>query len=170
MSEIHKGAIISPCGLFRYRLWRRWGGEGAPLLFVMLNPSTADGTLDDATVRRCIRFAQDHGYPAMEIVNLFAFRSSSPSELRAAGWLIGPANDAHILEAAIGAGAVCVAWGSNVAGLERPGLVLAALRKVRREIYCLHITRSGYPQHPLMLPASRRLTPFTTQAVREAMT
>src|SRR5689334_20041621 len=76
-SEIVKSAVLSPCGLYRYRLTRRWG-DGPALLFVMLNPSTADATEDDPTIRRCTGFAKREGMPAIEVVNLFAWRATDP--------------------------------------------------------------------------------------------
>lgn len=163
-----KAATISPCGKFRYRLSRRWG-EGAPLLFIMLNPSTADGNEDDATIRRCVRFGQSHGFSAIDVVNLFAYRATDPKDLRRAGFPVGPDNDMHIATAAREAGTVCLAWGANVAGLERPQVVLPSLHRMGIEPKCLRITRSGYPQHPLMLPSSCRLQPFTSEAIQEAM-
>lgn len=165
---MERSALISSCGKFRYRLGRRWG-DGAPLLFVMLNPSTADADVDDATIRRCVKFAQAHGFAAIEVVNLYAFRATDPKDLRRAGYLVGPENDAHTAAAARDAGAICVAWGSNVAGLERPQVVLPLLRRVGKPIQCLRITRSGYPQHPLMLPSHCRLQPFTADGIQAAM-
>lgn len=165
---IQKSATISQCGKFRYRLGRRWG-EGEPLLFIMLNPSTADADQDDATIRRCIRFAQSHGYPALEVVNLFAYRATDPKDLRCAGYPVGPENDGHIAAAVVSSAAVCLAWGANVAGLERPQIVLPSLRESGVQLQCLRITRSGYPAHPLMLPASCRLMPFTIEAIDCAM-
>lgn len=168
-----KTATISECGRFRYRLGRRWA-EGAPLVFIMLNPSTADADVDDATIRRCVRFAQAHGYPAIDVVNLFAFRATDPKDLRRAGFPVGPENDEHIIAAAREAGAVCLAWGAHVADLERPQIVMPMLRSIgwdtdEKPLQCLRITRRGYPQHPLMLPSSCRLMPFTDEAVQEAM-
>jgi hypothetical protein len=114
-------ATISDCGKFRYRLFRKWGC-GSPLLFVMLNPSTADGEKDDATIRRCLRFAMAHDFGELEVVNLFAYRATDPKELRRAGYPVGPENDQHITDAVREAAAVCLAWGSNAAGLERPAI------------------------------------------------
>ena len=68
------GATISPCGIYRYRLWRRWG-EGRSCVFVMLNPSTADALVDDNTIRSCVRLAQELGFGGIIVVNLFALRS-----------------------------------------------------------------------------------------------
>jgi hypothetical protein len=94
---VYAGADISPDGRYRYRLWREWRGcasrdhwrwlgakdgagheLGEPLsvLFVMLNPSTADGTTDDPTIRRCVGFAKRWRYDRLEVVNLFAHRAN----------------------------------------------------------------------------------------------
>jgi hypothetical protein len=75
--SMRRHATISDCGKFRYRLWRKWG-SGSPLLFVMLNPSTADGEQDDATIRRCLRFAMAHDFGELEVVNLYAYRCTDP--------------------------------------------------------------------------------------------
>lgn len=168
MERLQRGAIISNCGRFRYRLTRRWG-LGRTLAFVMLNPSTANATEDDATVRRCMSFADREGFDAIEVVNLFAYRATDPAELRRAGYPVGPGNDEWIRSTVLGADAVCVAWGARVAGLERPQLVLPMLYALGVEPQCLRITRSGYPQHPLMLASSARLQPFTIEAIQEAM-
>jgi hypothetical protein len=162
-----RSALLSPCGRFRYRLGRRWA-DGPALLFAMLNPSTADADQDDATIRRCIRFAQQEGYAAIEVVNLFAFRATDPKDLRRAGYPVGPENDAHIEAAARETGKACLAWGANVAGLERPQVVIPLLRRAGAELFVLRMTRSAYPQHPLMLPSSCRLQPFG-QAIERAV-
>jgi hypothetical protein len=161
-------ATISACGKFRYRLSRSWD-DGPRLLFVMLNPSTADAEVDDATIRRCITFARAEGFCKLEVVNLFAFRATDPKDLRRAGYPVGPENDRHITDAVRASDAVCLAWGANVAGLERPQIVLPMLRSLGVQLQCLRITRSGYPQHPLMLPAACRLMPFDIEAIQAAM-
>jgi hypothetical protein len=168
MTEVLKHATISACGKFRYRLGRKWD-DGPRLLFVMLNPSTADASVDDATIRRCVKFAQTHDFCELEVVNLYAFRATDPKDLRRAGYPVGPENDQHIADAARASDAVCVAWGANVAGLERPTIVLPMLRSLGVQLQCLRITRSGYPQHPLMLPSSCRLMPFDVAAIQAAM-
>lgn len=166
---MNKYATISRCGKYRYLLGRQWG-EGSSLLFVMLNPSTADAEVDDATIRRCIGFAQRGGFGALEVVNLYAYRATDPKGLKRAGYPIGDDNDHHIMQAAMLAGGICVAWGANVAGLERPQIVLPMLRRhPEKPLQCLRITRSGYPQHPLMLASSCTLQPFTAEAIQEAM-
>lgn len=161
-------AQLSPCGKFRYRLGRTWA-DAKPLVFVMLNPSTADADVDDATIRRCVRFAQAHDFGAIDVVNLFAYRATKPQDLRRSGYLVGPDNDQHIAETVRDAGAVCVAWGANAADLERPQIVLPLIRAEGVQPQCLRITRSGHPEHPLFLPANCRLMPFTADAISDAM-
>lgn len=165
---MNRTAALSTCGTYRYRLGRRWA-EGSTLLFVMLNPSTADADIDDPTIRRCIGFAQRGGFGALEVVNLYAYRATKPQDLRNAGYPVGPDNDHHIVSAASDAATVCVAWGANVAGLKRPDVVLPLLRRVGMPITCLSITRSGYPGHPLFLPSSCTLHDFSIDAIQEAM-
>lgn len=165
MNPLEGGAIMSPCGLFRYRLWRRWSSNVKPLAFIMLNPSTADSNADDPTIRKCIGFAKRIGHGAIEVVNLYAFRATKPADLRAAGWPKGPENDRHILDACRGAAKVICAWGSHARGMERPERVLAMLRADRVQVTALAVTDDGIPRHPLMLPysCSPREFPFGSE-------
>lgn len=163
-----KYAVISHCRRYRYRLGRRWG-DGLPLLYVMLNPSTADAEADDPTIRRCIGFAKAHGFGAIDVVNLFAFRATNPADLLRAVHPVGPDNNWYITLAAREAGAVCVAWGANARESERPSEVLPLIRDQGHEPFCLSITKHGHPGHPLMLPNTSRLQPFTLDAIDTAM-
>lgn len=164
---MESGAIISDCGLYRYALWRRWG-EDRPLVFVMLNPSTADAALDDPTIRRCIGFGQTLGFGGIEVVNLFAYRATKPDDLRRAGWPVGPNNDDWITAAAEHAaetgGAICCAWGANADRLSRPRTVLDMIRAAGIEPQCLERTASGAPSHPLYLPGATQLRPLMQSA------
>lgn len=173
--NIIRTATVSECGRFRYRLGRRLpqAHDGCPtLLYVMLNPSTADADVDDATIRRCFSFALAHGFMAFDVVNLFAYRATKPADLKRAGYPVGPENDAAIVSAATDAGIVCVAWGAIGTGPAeaRVQQVMPLLTRCGHDPRCLRITRSGYPQHPLMLPSACTLTPFTLPAIQAAMT
>jgi len=90
---IGNGAELSPCGQYRYVLWRDTGtGEGS-VVFIMLNPSTADATTDDPTIRRCLGFARHWGYRTLVVVNLFALRATNPRMLLTHTQRIGRLND-----------------------------------------------------------------------------
>ena len=97
-AAVKRGAVLSPCGTWRYELPREWG-NGNRLVVVMLNPSTADAEKDDPTIRRVIGFAKSHGFGNLLVLNIFALRSTDPDGLRVAQDPVGPDNDAHIHEA-----------------------------------------------------------------------
>ena len=77
------GAIFSECKKYRYLLWRKWGKSphSKYVMFVGLNPSTADESIDDPTIRRCICFAKDWGYDGLFMANLFAYRATYPVDM-----------------------------------------------------------------------------------------
>src|SRR5215510_5582686 len=98
---LERDAVLSDCGRYRYMLRRTWDHSKPRVLFVMLNPSTADAEIDDATIRSCIRLAKGAGYGSFEVVNLYALRATDPAELQRADDPVGPKNN-DIIEAAIG--------------------------------------------------------------------
>src|SRR4051812_17109287 len=91
-----RGALLSDDGLYRYRLWRIWEELAPVMVWVMLNPSTADADVDDPSIRKCVGFAKANGCGGIIVVNLFAWRATDPKELRAVADPVGPENDAHI--------------------------------------------------------------------------
>jgi hypothetical protein len=153
MRAMERGAVLSDCGKFRYRLSRRWE-VGYLMPFVMLNPSTADASQDDPTIRKCIGFAERHGYAGIEVVNLYAYRATQPADLKSAGYQRGPENDRHIEDALREScsGSVYCAWGANARGMSRPAEVMAIIRKLALLPMALKLTADGIPCHPLMLP------------------
>ena len=125
----------------------------------MAQPARPPG--DDPTIRRCIGFAQRHGFGSLEAVNLYAYRATNPADLRRAGYPVGPENDQHIEAAVSGCERVVLAWGVHAGRLARPGEVLELLRKLGVGPYCLRITSSGHPEHTLRLPKSCALRMFS---------
>lgn len=168
-SVVSADAVISSCRRFRYSL-SRWWLPSPRLLFVMLNPSVADADADDPTIRRCIRFAATMGYGGVGVVNLFAYRATDPRDLARAGWPVGDETDDWIEREASVSSEVCVAWGAigpRGPAADRVQVVMPILRDAGHDPKCLRITRSGYPQHPLYLPSSCRLTPYSLEAIEE---
>jgi hypothetical protein len=156
MIDSERWAILSECGRYRYELGRLIPGldRGRVLLFVMLNPSTADGEKDDPTVRRCIGFARREGCGTLLIVNLFAWRATLPSELVKAGPLaVGERNQDHVISAMQRAHIVIAGWGaSGVPTTEQVQAVWDAARITHKRLSCLGVTGAGHPRHPLYLP------------------
>jgi hypothetical protein len=157
---IERGAKLSVDGLYRYRLWRRWA-NGRTCVFVGINPSTADATNDDPTIRKCIGFAERWGFGAIEMVNLFAFRSTDQRLLEDLKDPEGPENADTLRQVFDGAHRIVWAWGrgktAKVRELIRARVGVSgrwlAVPKVC-EIGALGYTEDGYPRHPLMLPYS----------------
>lgn len=141
-------AVYSDCGAYRYALTREWG-DGPRLLFVMLNPSTADERRNDPTIERCERRARRLGYGAMRIANIFAYRATDPRVLKAAPAPVGPQNDRVLRRAAGWAAEVLCAWGAHGAHLQRGAEVEAMLRRGGHRLLHLGLTRMGLPRHPL---------------------
>jgi hypothetical protein len=141
-------AIFSDCGRYRYILQRRWAA-GPAVVFVMLNPSTADETRNDPTIERCERRARAMGLAGVRIVNLCAFRAVRPADLWHAADPEGPANAGHVLRACHGAGMVICAWGVHGARVGRGERMRTALAEGSLDLWHLGLTKGGQPRHPL---------------------
>jgi hypothetical protein len=146
------GAIFDETGQYRYALWRVWDPERPRLCFVLLNPSTADAEHSDPTIRRCLGFARAWEFGSLEVVNLFAYRATHPADLFRAVDPVGPENDSYIREAVARAARVVVGWGCHGAKHPHSAAVLALMPA--SYCYCLGVTKSKQPRHPLYLPAN----------------
>ncbi len=157
------GALLSPCRTYRYLLVRRVSDrlfDRGVCVFVMLNPSTADESADDATVRRCVGFARSLGKRWLLVANLFALRSRSPKNLRVAPGSpdpVGPDNDRILAELCRGLSAddvLLAAWGIH-GGLHGRGDAVLRLMREASPVppQALGVTASGMPRHPLYLRA-----------------
>ncbi len=113
-------ATFDPTRTYRFHLSRTWDPAGPVVAFVMLNPSTADAHRLDPTVRRCVGFAAAWGFGALEVVNLFAFRATDPTDLSRCRDPVGTGNDRVVLEVARRADRVVVAWGTAVSAMAGP--------------------------------------------------
>lgn len=157
---VDKTAIISEDGTYRYLLTRYWDYLLPPVVWVMLNPSTADAEVDDRTIGRCTEFARAWGYGGIVVVNLYAYRATAPKDMLAAADPVGPENDwhlAHAFESALLIGGIVVCgWGNN-AKADRAAEVHALAVTQHTQLYALRVTKTGQPQHPLYLPGD--LTP-----------
>lgn len=141
-----RGAIID--GPYRYLLTRLIPGEDETkrVVWVMLNPSTADASRDDPTIRRVLGFSRRWGYGAVSVVNLFAFRATDPSELVKIADPVGPRNHAVMSNEIAHAWSTVVAWGAR-------GGTARQRYRFNGKYYCLGVTKGGEPRHPLYVRA-----------------
>lgn len=161
---------FSPDRKYRYTLWREWvteqdlilggGAHGGYLMVIGLNPSTADETRDDPTIRRCVGFAKAWGYDALCMTNLFAWRDTKPANMKTAMFPVGGDNDMWLSKCAAEAGMILAAWGVLGAFLERGASVTTALQRMGLRVHALKLNADGSPQHPLYIPADTKPIPL----------
>lgn len=147
---VTRSAEISPCGKYRYTLWRSWApvsGLSKHVAWIMLNPSRADADIDDPTIKRCIEFSKREGFDHMTVVNLFAYRSTDPNELwkLPRGAALGPDNSRHLIDAVTMTDKTICAWGND--GFYSVPWFL----KDTGPLWCLGTNKNGSPRHPLYL-------------------
>ena len=143
-------------GNYRYLLWREWNTSSKTVSFIMLNPNSADAQINDPTITCCINFAKSWGYGRLEVVNLFAYRTSQPSLLKQAAEPIGKDNDRYIMKSVLKSDRVILAWG-NHGTWQKQDLYTLQLLKNYNHLYSLGMTKKGCPRHPLYL--SRTIKP-----------
>lgn len=170
-------ASFSECTKFRYELGGDLGdqlfgpranaaSETRPILWIMLNPSTADASHDDPTIRTCGVFSEMWGYNRILIGNVYAYRSTDPKamlKLMKAGVDVeGPDNN-RVLTEMVGRvrtqnGIVMAAWGTH-AHRERVKVV----QQIAGRMMCLKTNKDGSPVHPLYQP--HKLVPITWEGM-----
>ena len=149
-------AELSECGKYRYAIGRRWLATKPMILWIMLNPSTADHNHEDPTIRRVIDYSQRWGFGAMVVCNLWPMRTAYP-------WILfdmplkdalGPdgVNDRHIRFFADHAEKIICAWGANGQKLGQGERVRQMLNGEGLELNSLRMTKTEQPSHPLYLP------------------
>lgn len=169
-------AVFSTCGQYRYLLTRRlseYNIEGGiecdkVATFIMLNPSTADATRNDPTIRRCIGFAQQWGCGTLQVLNLFAVRATLPQAMKQATDPVGPDNHKWfartLMAAPVESHVVVCAWGVHGAFRGQDRVVLGWLHELGITSFALGITLEGHPRHPLYLPYLTGLMQYTRES------
>lgn len=154
---MHRDATISECGKYRYTLLRSWGDRHGSVVWIMLNPSTADADVDDPTIRRCMKFTERLGHETMVVVNLFALRATDPRELLEAEDSVGAENTESVLRVCDKGEILVAAWGAT----KKP--IRSSIREIVKqirdgyELKCLGTTKDGSPRHPLYLRGDAEL-------------
>jgi hypothetical protein len=178
-SDVQGSAVLSDDGRYRYVLRRTWDENLPPVLFVGLNPSTADAEKDDPTIRRCVRFARDWGYGGLLMGNLFAFRATRPQDLpnlytdpptNPVGEFVPErswqpygrtesVNDEWLRQMATEAGIIVAAWGATPLPLGWGNRATAVHRDLDH-VHALGLTKDGHPRHPLYVRADAHPIPL----------
>lgn len=162
-------AIISPCGTYRYRLERPDVFGDFNTAVIMVNPSTADATTDDATIRKLIGFRNRYSWGNLIVGNLFAYRATDVRELATADDPIGPDNGYRLTEIFLDAQQVVFAWGPTAKLPKRLRDQWRDVESLASKMHCHPMSigapaKDGQPCHPLMLPYSRELQAWSAPA------
>ena len=121
--------------------------------------------MDDATIRSCIRLSRGIGYGSFEVVNLFALRSTDPAELTRHADPVGNPQNADVVCAALNRCDVAIAaWGAHAKAVERADLMVSTIKGYKPAVYCLGITKSGAPKHPLYIKSGTPLQTYPRAA------
>lgn len=156
-------ANLSDDGVYRYALRRWWEPAVVKAKFIMLNPSTADASTDDPTIRRCVGFARRWGMGGLVVANLYALRSTDPRLLWDHPDPVGPENDQHLRDILAGPGIVIAAWGANA----KPDRVAEFFELAGdRPVHALGLTKAGQPRHPLYLRSESEPVPYAAEVSR----
>lgn len=157
-------AVISGCGRYRYRLERPSAGIGATAV-IMVNPSTADATENDATIRKLLGFGARHSWGTILVGNLFAWRATDVRELTTAWDPVGPLNDLHLRAILADADRVLVAWGPVAkvppALRDRWRQVVKMIDEAGHQPLAIgKPVAGGQPRHPLMPSYEEPIAPW----------
>lgn len=152
------GAEFSPDRMHRYALWRHWDESLPVVMFIGLNPSTADERHNDPTVKKCIKYAKSWGYGGVIMSNICAFRATEPEDMKAAQDPVGPENDQWLLKLSDQASLIVAAWGNDGDFMNRGKTVLQILKE--KALYCLMMNKTGHPRHPLFCRDSLAPSPI----------
>ena len=150
-----KGAHISECGKYRYSLTRDWDSTKPFVMFIGINPNTADDKIDNPTITRLIGFAKDSGYGGMIVTNLFAYRSPKPEVLLHVEDPVGPNNEAAITAGSLQCKDIVFMWGDSP-HLGRANKIIETFP----DALCFGRSKKGNPKHPLYLKTGTGLEKF----------
>lgn len=153
MTDLFKGesgAEFSEDRQYRYALWRIWDDSLPLVMFIGLNPSTANETQPDNTITKVKKIAAHNGFGGFYMMNLFGLVSSKPEALDTHLNPIGD-NKEWLYKIRHKCTKVVIAWGNFKQAEKAVSLGIADVLKVASPypIYCLAQNKNGSPKHPL---------------------
>lgn len=149
-----------PNSMYRYELSRVWDDKRPVLMLVMMNPSVADPNMDDPSVAKARRYAENWGFGSLLVGNVFAYRATDQKRLLSIADPVGPENNAHLLAMATRASMILFAYGKPNKRLLYRGPQVARLlaEKYLKKFHVLALSKDGIPKHPLYLKGSLQPT------------
>lgn len=158
----NRAAVFSPCRKWRYHLQHIWDESQPNLIWMMLNPSTADELKNDPTVERCEQRARMWGFGGVEVFNIFGYRATDPADMKAYIDPVGPDNDDWMIDFAKKSQntKAIIGWGEHGKHRGRGEAVLNIIKQHDGRVNALKINASGHPKHPLYIGYKQKAAPF----------
>ena len=158
------GASFSNDRQYRYALWRIWDRSKPLVMFIGLNPSTANETKADNTIHSVMRIARHNGYGGVYMLNCWPMVATNPKFLK---WdELSDEWNAHTLRVL---GSICqdvvFAWG-NFKVVQKQGRDQELLNMFPSAL-CIGKNRNGSPKHPLFQKGTSKLKPFMIEIVEK---
>lgn len=158
---MQRNATISDCGKYRYLLRRTWDNTKPLVLFCMLNPSTADAEVDDATIRSCVRLSKGMGFGGLEVVNLMAWRATDPKHIPPMpSEALGSDNPRTVNAAVVRCETIICAWGAHPYAKRFAGGMMDLVKLNGKQAQCFGVTKDGAPKHPLYIKSGTPLVAY----------
>lgn len=160
--ELRSSAEFSDGRIFRQKLMRDWTAEGQQtrtILWLGMNPSTADLNFNDPSCHREFLFSRQWGYTRYLKGNILDYRATHPRDIpRDLGAARTQRNLEAIREMAAEAESVVIAHG-NMLKRHQPAIddVLGVVAQSGAPLFCLGLTGKGFPRHVLPVPANVQL-------------
>tara|TARA_B100001250_G_C19796692_1_gene789041 strand:+ start:2009 stop:2458 length:450 start_codon:yes stop_codon:yes gene_type:complete len=145
------GAIINKNK--RYSLWRIWNQNLPKVLYVMLNPSLANNSQDDNTIKRLNYFTKKFGFGGFYVGNIYPHITPYPKILYRLNLHFSNKNNFYLNSMIKKSEKIVFAWGNCK---ERP----LWIEKSVQTPFCFGHNKNGSPKHPLYLPKSTSLTTY----------
>lgn len=153
------GANFSPCRKYRFALWRIWDTSKPLVMFIGLNPSTANETEADPTIKSVIRIAKHNGFGGVYMMNCYPMVSTDPSKLLTNSYPMEVIeNELLLVIASQKCSEVVFAWG-NFKVVQDTGRD-QELIKLFPNAKAIAVNKNGSPKHPLYCRSNSPLVPF----------
>lgn len=153
------GAEFSEDRNYRYALWRIWDKSKPLVMFIGLNPSTANETDNDPTIKSVCRIAKNNGYGGVYMMNCFPIVSTDPSAVKDFEERDEPEdleNMRWLLDVSKKCSDVVFAWGNFKEVVNRA----ASLTGYFKNAKVLAVNKNGSPKHPLYCKSDSKFIPY----------
>jgi hypothetical protein len=168
---VHGDAMFAgPDECYRLILTRKWvnlfnSSTRLPsnfVLWICMNPSVADASVDDPTMNRVIDFSMGWGFDGLAMMNVCDYRATKPEALLVPGIVpCSKGNMPLIRNTAKEARKVVCAWGNLHRNLVPFAVdVETALRRDGHTLWCLGLNQGGSPKHPGRIAGDTPLIEF----------